>query len=104
MGYCIGGSFNIHIWRGSAISSAHEEKSGSIYLGCLNCADVRAFHENTDRIFNTKSRMLLSPAGIFDASLTNGVDPDQTGSTLFSSKLMLTNKQAFSDVVILLAF
>ena len=56
--------------------------------------------------------MLLASVEIFEASSTNSVDPDQTapvravrsGSTLFTSILMLTNKQTFSDVVILLAF
>ena len=49
-----------------------------------------AYHENLDRIFtlnshlltlkahNSKSRMPLSCAEIFEASLTNSVDPDQT--------------------------
>ena len=42
--------------RGSAISSAKQWKSGSIYilvkklLSCLNRANVRAFDENPDRI------------------------------------------------------
>ena len=56
--------------------------------------------------------MFLSSAEIFKDSSTNGVDPDQTapvgavrsGYTLFASIRMLTNKQKFSDVVILLAF
>ena len=54
----------------------------------------------------TKSYMLLSSAEIiFEVSLTNSVDQDQTGygSTLFASIHMLTNKQTFSDVNILLA-
>ena len=48
-------------------------------------------------------------AEIFETLSTNSVDPDQTapavcsGSTLFVSILMLTNKQTFSDVVILMA-
>ena len=48
---------------------------------------------------------------MFEASSTNRVDPDQTApvavrsvSKLFASILMLTNKQTFSDAVILLAF
>ena len=64
----------------------------------------------TLKAFITKSRMLLSSADIFEASLSE--DPDQTahrrevwsGSTLFASILMITNQQTFSDVVILLAF
>ena len=56
--------------------------------------------------------MLLLSAQIFEAFLTNSVEPDQTapvgavlsGSTLFASKDMLTDKQTFSDVVIFLAF
>ena len=35
--------------RGSAISSANEGKSASIYLVKMNCANVRALHENPDR-------------------------------------------------------
>ena len=45
----------------------------------------------------TKRRMFLSSAEIFEASLTNCVDTDQTapvgsGSSLFASIHMLTNK------------
>ena len=40
----------------------------------------------------------------FEASLTNSVDPDQTGSALFASILMLNNKHPLSNVVVLLAF
>ena len=47
--------------------------------------------------------MLLLSGEIFEASLSNSVEPDQTapvgsGSTLFASIHMLTNKQTFSDV------
>ena len=45
---------------------------------------------------------------MFEASSTNSGDPDQTGvssgSTLFASIFTLTNKQTFSDAVILQAF
>ena len=40
--------------HGSAISSAQEGKKGSIYMeliSCLSRANVRAFHENPDRIY-----------------------------------------------------
>ena len=58
------------------------------------------------------SCMLLSSTEIFEASMTNIVDPDQTapvgavwyGSTLFASLLALTNKQTSSGAVNLLAF
>ena len=83
---------------------------------------MRAFHEHSDRINTdltfinlqkahiTKSCMLLSSAEIFEASSTKSVDPDQTapvvavrsGSTQFAYIHMLTNKQTFSDAVILL--
>ena len=42
--------------RGSAISSAKQGESGSIYkfgeelISCLGCGNVRAFHENPNRI------------------------------------------------------
>ena len=75
---------------------------------------MRAFHENPDRTYTLnshiiKSCMLFSSAEIFEASLTNSVDPDQpavgavwSGSTLFAFILMLINKQTFSDVIIIL--
>ena len=86
----------------------------------LIICNMHAFHENTMnshlltlKAHITKNRMLLSSAGIFEASLTNSVDPDQSapvrgavffGSTLFASTYMFANKQKFSDVVTLLAF
>ena len=44
--------------------------------------------------------MLLLSTKKLEASLTNSVDPDQTvwsGSTLFASILMLTNKDIFGS-------
>ena len=77
--------------RGSAFSSVQERKSSSIYLVKSCRANVRAFHENPDRIYaeltfikpyikriSHKSRMLVSPVEILEASSTNSVDPDQT--------------------------
>ena len=65
-------------------------------------------HLLTHKAHITKSRMLLPSAEIIETSLTNSVhvDPDQTApwSTMFASIHILTNKQTFSDVVILLAF
>ena len=56
----------------------------------------------------TKCRMLLSSAELFEASSTNSVVPDQTasigadcsGSTLFDSIPMLTNKQTLWRMMI----
>ena len=77
--------------RGSGLSSDQEGKSSSIYLVKSCRANVRAFHENPDRIYieltlikpyikriSHKSRMLLSSVEILETSSTNSVDPDQT--------------------------
>ena len=53
---CKGGNFNIHIGRGSAISSAKQGKSGSIYnlvknKSVLGRANVHAFYENPKCMF-----------------------------------------------------
>ena len=69
-------------------------------------------HLLTLKVHITKSCMFLSSAEISEASLTNNVGQDQTalvgavwsGSTLFAFILILTNKQTFSDLVILLGF
>ena len=56
--------------------------------------------------------MHMSSAEIFENPSLYSVDPDQTasigsvwsGSTLYASIVMLTNKQTFFDAVILLVF
>ena len=56
--------------------------------------------------------MPMSSAEIFEDPSIYSVDPDQTasigsvwsGSTLYASIFMLTNKQTFFDAVILLVF
>ena len=75
--------------RGSAISSAKQGKSGSIcIISCLGRANVRAFHENSNRIhieltfINPQNTiitkcMFLSPTKVFEAPWTNTVDPAQ---------------------------
>ena len=111
--------------RGSAISSAQKGKSiGKELLSCFSHAKKHDFHENPDHIYTEltfinplsvyykkKKRMPLSSAEIFEDPSICSVDPDQTasigsvwsGSTLYAS-IMLTNKQNFSDAVILLVF
>ena len=59
-----------------------------------------------------KNRMPMSSAEIFEDPSIYSVDPDQTasigsvwsGSTLYASIFMLTNKQTFFDAVILQVF
>ena len=63
-------------------------------------------------VYITKNRMPMSSAEIFEDPSIYSVDPDQTasigsvwsGSTLYASIFMLTNKQKFFDEVILLVF
>ena len=78
---------------------------------------MRALHENPDCISHlltlkahiTKSCMFFLSAEICKAFSTNSVDPDQTEQSDLGPLclplyiLMLTNKQTFSNVVILLA-
>ena len=66
----------------------------------------------TLQVYITKNRMPMSSAEIFEDPSIYSVDPDQTasigsvwsGSTLYASIFMLTNKQTFFDAVILLVF
>ena len=63
-------------------------------------------------VYITKNRMPMSSAEIFEDPSIYSVDPDQTasigsvwsGSTLYASIFMSTNKQTFCDAVILLVF
>ena len=96
---------------------------GKELLSCFSHAKKRDFHENPDHIYTEltfinplsvyyKKRMPLSSAEIFEDPSIYSVDPDQTasigsvwsGSTLYASIIMLTNKQTFSDALILLVF
>ena len=66
----------------------------------------------TLQVYITKNRLPMSSAEIFEDPSIYSVDPDQTasigsvrsGSTLYASIFMLTNKQTFFDAVILLVF
>ena len=56
LGHCKGSNFNIHIWAwlGYFICSRREIKFylfGKELLSCLSRANLRAFHENRDRIY-----------------------------------------------------
>ena len=75
--------------RGTAISSAKQGKSGSIYNLVTNkkvvlAAQTCVFHENPNCIQTELPKahitkcMFLSSTKIFEASKTNSVDPDQT--------------------------
>ena len=63
-------------------------------------------------VYITKNRMPMSSAEIFEDPSIYSVDPDQTasigsvwsGSTLYASIFMLTNKQTFFDAVICWCF
>ena len=87
---------------------------GKELLSCFSHANKRAFHENPDHIYNEltfinplsvyyKNYMPLSSADIFEDPSIKSIDPDQTasigaiwsGSTLYASIFMLTNKQTF---------
>ena len=75
---------------------------GKELLSCFSHAKKRDFHEYPDHIY-TKKRIPLSSAEIFEDPSIYSVDPDQTasigsvwsGSTLYASIIMLTNKQTF---------
>ena len=96
---------------------------GKELLSCFSHANKRDFNENPDHIYTEltffnplsvyyKNRMLMSSAEIFEDPSTYSVYPDQTatigsvwsGSTLYASIFMLTNKQTIFDAVILLVF
>ena len=118
-GFCKGGNFNIHIWAwfGYFICSKKGNQVLSIgreLLSCFSHANKRDFHDNSDHIYTEltfinplsvyyKTFMLLSSADIFENPSLYSVDPDQTasigsvwsGSTLYASIFMLTNKQTF---------
>ena len=87
---------------------------GKELLSCFSNANKHDFHENPDHIYTEltfiiplsvyyKNRMPLSSAEIFEDPSIYIVDPDQTasigsvwsGSTLYASVFMLTNKQTF---------
>ena len=88
---------------------------GKELLSCFSHAKKRDFHENLDLIYTEltfinplsvyykKKRIPLSSAEIFEDPSIYSVDPDQTasigsvwsGSTLYASIIMLTNKQTF---------
>ena len=75
LGHCQGGNFKIQNWAWFGYFIRSRRETGSIYMeliSCLSRANVRAFHENTDRIYTgltfvkpTKSRMFLSSAELF---------------------------------------
>ena len=83
-------------------------------LRCFSHANKRDFHENPDHTYAEltfinplsvyyKNRLPLSSVEIFEDPSIYSVDPDQTasigsvwsGSTLYASIFMLTNKQTF---------
>ena len=87
---------------------------GKELLSCFSHAKKRDFLENPDHIYTEltfinplsvyhKKRKPLSSAEIFEDPSIYSVDPDQTasivsvwsGSTLYASIIMLTNKQTF---------
>ena len=97
LGHCKGGNFNIHIWAWFGYSICPGRKIrfyvfGKELISCLSPANVRAFHENPDRIYILNSHILnlkahtcitikshaYAFAEIFEASSTNSVDPDLT--------------------------
>ena len=116
-GFYKGGNFNIHIWAwfGYFICSKREIRFYLLVKSyCFSHANKRDFHENPDHIYTEltfinplsvyyKNRMPLYSAGIFEDPSIYSVDPDQTasigsiwsGSTLYASIVMLTNKQTF---------
>ena len=77
-------------------------------------ANVRVIHENRDPIYieltfikcqsQQKSSAFVICLNFFESSLTNNVDPDQTGPVDLGPHCLLTNKKTFSDEDILLAF
>ena len=96
---------------------------GKELLSCFSHANKRDFHENPDHIYTEltfinplsvyyKNRIPMSSAEIFADPSIYSVDPDQTasigsvwsGSTLYASIFILTNKQTLFDAVILLVF
>ena len=68
-------------WRGSALSSAQEGEAGSVNLIKVSRANVRALHENHDRIYTELT--FINPLSachkrsydsvVFEAPLTNSV-------------------------------
>ena len=93
--HCKGGNFNIHIWAwfGYVICLTREIRFylqfGEEVISCLGRVNVRAFHENPNRIHteltsinpysaSSQNVCFLSFTKIFEASQTNSVDPDQT--------------------------
>ena len=61
-GHCKGGNFKIHIWAwlGYSIGSRRENMFylfGKELINCLSSANVRAFHENSNR-FYTEHRFI----------------------------------------------
>ena len=114
--------------RGSALSSAQKGNQvlsiGKELLSCFSHANKRDFHENPDHIYTEltfinplsvyykKNRVSMLSVKIFEDPSIYSVDPDQTasigsvwsGSTMYASIFMLTNKQTFFDAVILLVF
>ena len=90
LGHCKGGNFNIQIWVwfGYFICSRREIRFyliGKVLKSCLSRTNVRAFHENPDRMFTLdshlltlkahirKSRMFFLSAEIFEASSSNSL-------------------------------
>ena len=104
LAYCKGGNFNIRIWAwfGYFICLGREIKV--LFVSCLSSPNTHIFHENHGCISYTLNSHLLTLfsanhnkmsayvlcRNVFEASMTNSVDPDQTspahsdlGSTLF---------------------